>query len=63
MTRFWMTSVVRTRKHGMASMVAMQELEGWMEPAEMKELGDWKGRKVSRQDRRTGPEEKEELRG
>lgn len=55
--------MVRTRKHGMASMVAMQELEGWMEPAEMKELGDWKGRKVSRQDRRTGSEEKEELRG
>lgn len=55
--------MVRTRKHGMASMVAMQELEGWMEPAEMKELGDWKGRKVSRQVRRTGSEKKEELRG
>lgn len=53
--------MVKTRKHGMAFMVAMQELEGQMEPAEMKELGDWKGRKVSRQDRRTGPEEKEEL--
>lgn len=55
--------MVRTRKHGMASMVGMQELEGWMEPAEMKEIGGWKGRKVSRQDRGTGPEEKEELRG
>ncbi len=42
--------MVKTRKHGMASMVAMQELEGWMDPAEMKELGDWKGRKDSRQD-------------